>query len=97
MFMRHVFLFFRFTLNSTSGQITLTANNTLDYERQTEYTFLVFAVDMGTPPQTSAANVLISVTDYNDIKPVFTLPVYTARVVEFETTFESPVVVTVSR
>ena len=89
-----LFLFRRFYINPSTGAIYLV--NQLDYETQTEYSFLVFASDKAPIPKTGQVLVRIQVTDYNDVGPEFTLPLYTARVLESSTVFQSPVRVTVS-
>ena len=87
-------LFHRFYINPSTGAIYLVSQ--LDYETQTEYSFLVFAMDKAPIPKTGQVLVRIQVTDYNDVGPEFTLPLYTARVLESSTVFQSPVRVTVS-
>ena len=87
-------LFCRFYINPSTGAIYLVSQ--LDYETQTEYSFLVFASDKASIPKTGQVLVRIQVTDYNDVGPEFTLPLYTARVLESSTVFQSPVRVTVS-
>ena len=87
-------LFDRFYINPTTGEIYLIGP--LDFETLSEYSFLVFASDKGAIPKTGQALVRIRVTDYNDIGPEFTLPLYTAVVTESSTVFQSPVRVTVS-
>ena len=68
----------------------------LDFENRSEYRFLVDAIDGGDRSQTGRATVTILVDDFNDIDPMFELPVYTARVSESSLFFESVVQVKVS-
>ena len=53
-----------------------------DREVLDAYSFEVFAVDSGTPAQTSSASVMVSILDDNDEPPVFTLPSYEGEVAE---------------
>ena len=58
---------FPFTINSITGNITLCDD--LDYEMRQYYTFLVVAVDMGSPPMSGTGTVSIEVDDVNDNPP----------------------------
>ncbi|KAK7112050.1 cadherin-87A-like [Littorina saxatilis] len=86
-----------FYINPTSGVIHLMGR--LDYEQQTEYSFLALALDRGGNDSTQASKssqalVRVRVIDYNDVGPEFTLPTYNARVTENSLQFESTVRVT---
>uniref|UniRef100_A0A8B9H6Y0 Cadherin domain-containing protein n=1 Tax=Astyanax mexicanus TaxID=7994 RepID=A0A8B9H6Y0_ASTMX len=61
-----------FSVHPTSGAVTV--QQSLDYEEQPIYTFIVEAVDHGYPPLTSSATVLIEVQDVNDNYPVINEP-----------------------
>ncbi len=54
----------------------------LDYESATFYNVTVKAQDKGNPPRSSFASVLITVEDYNDNIPMFTLASYEASLDE---------------
>ena len=84
----------RFYINPTSGTIYLIGP--LDFEAQSEHSFLVFASDNADLQRTQGVLVRIKVIDVNDVGPQFTLSSYTAVVSEGSTTFESPVTVNVS-
>lgn len=58
-----------FSLTPDSGAVTLV--KPLDYEDVEYYSFLVWARDGGEPPQSSSANVAISILDENDNAPEF--------------------------
>nr|KAG5714951.1 hypothetical protein BaRGS_000439 [Batillaria attramentaria] len=81
----------RFAIDPVSGVIRLIG--TLDYESQNSYSFLAFAEDKSDKPITSQVQVQISVVDFNDIGPQFTLPTYRGVVSEDSLDFESPVIV----
>ena len=54
----------------------------LDYEAKNLYTLNVSARDEGTPSLVGFTSVIISVTDYNDLGPVFNAPSYSVAVPE---------------
>ncbi|ESO08943.1 hypothetical protein HELRODRAFT_74602 [Helobdella robusta] len=56
-----------FKLNSLTGDVTLHSN--IDYEEQSEYSFVMEAYDFGDVPNTGSAAVVISVIDLNDNPP----------------------------
>ena len=56
-----------FAINPITGNLTLCGD--LDYEMRQRYTFLVVAVDMGSPPMSSTGTVSIEVEDVNDNPP----------------------------
>lgn len=58
-----------FSLNSTSGIISLA--ETLDFEKEDYFQFLVWASDGGTVPLSSSALVEVTILDENDNAPVF--------------------------
>ncbi|XP_076468143.1 protocadherin-9-like [Babylonia areolata] len=62
---------FPISVNS-SGAILVTGD--VDYEISNLFTFMVAAVDLGTPPQNSTCHVTIEVMDKNDHSPVITFP-----------------------
>ncbi|XP_028399971.1 uncharacterized protein LOC114523292 [Dendronephthya gigantea] len=66
-----------FMVNQDSGEISVYADDVLDYETisQKQFTFTVTATDNGVPSRNSEATVTITVQDENDNCPVFgTLP-----------------------
>jgi len=73
-----------FSINSTSGEVRLKTNVTLDREKQTIYKFLVSATDVperGLARQ-SQANVWVEVLDVNDNAPTFARSSYSAVIPE---------------
>ena len=58
-----------FGINETSGIISTTGS--LDFETNAFYTFTVEATDNGVPPLSSAIQVNVTVTDVNEMPPVF--------------------------
>ena len=60
-----------FTVNPTSGAITLTSPLNFD-EGQMAYNFLVIASDSFMMPQTASTQVIVNVEDVNDNPPFFT-------------------------
>lgn len=69
-----------FQLNPVSGQ--LTTRRSIDHEEFTKYDIVLQAIDQGTPPLTSSANIHIYVTDINDNVPLFYPLTYYAQVLE---------------
>lgn len=51
----------------------------LDYERQSRYQFIVTAMDMGTPSQSSVVTVLVNLINIDDECPMFENPVFVAE------------------
>ena len=70
------------------------ANVSFDREARDTYLFSVFAIDGGSPPQTSSASATVSIVDENDEAPIFSEFVYQGRVAENQPTGTS--VLTVS-
>ena len=62
-----------FTINQVSGEITVAADDVLDYENipQKQFTFTVTATDNGVPTRSSETTVTVNVKDENDNCPVF--------------------------
>lgn len=59
-----------FTIDHESGMISSTGH--LDRESVSRYNFTVIAIDHGKPlPRTGTTTVIVTVTDYNDHKPLF--------------------------
>uniref|UniRef100_A0A1X7V4J9 Cadherin domain-containing protein n=1 Tax=Amphimedon queenslandica TaxID=400682 RepID=A0A1X7V4J9_AMPQE len=69
-----------FTINSSTGVITLTM--ALDYEKEQMFDFIVTCQDSGTPSRQSNVPVTINVADANDNAPVFSQDMYPATVPE---------------
>ena len=63
-----------FLINSTSG--LLQSAIPLDREEIASYVVTIVSTDMGNPPQSSSAQVSITVTDANDHAPIFTQSEY---------------------
>ena len=58
-----------FAINESSGIVSVVGS--LDFEREESYSLTIMAQDMGTPPFTSTAFLIISVTNVNDNAPIF--------------------------
>ena len=56
-----------FMIDPVTGELTLCGE--LDFERSQNYTFMVVAMDMGSPPMSSTATVCVEVVDVNDNSP----------------------------
>lgn len=69
-----------FAINKLSGEIV--ALQALDREFQTKHSFLVLAVDKGSPSLTGTGSVVIDVNDVNDNAPSFPKTQYTIQVLE---------------
>ena len=63
-----------FVIDPQTGVIVL--NQSLDFESVTSYSSIVIATDSGTPPLSSSASVLFTITDINDNRPVFSQSEY---------------------
>ena len=69
-----------FTINSSTGVITLTGS--LDYEMDEVITLRVRATDMNSPAETATLTLTVNVGDVNDNAPVFAQSLYTADIDE---------------
>ena len=69
-----------FTIDTTSGDITLTGS--LDYEMDDVITLRVRATDMNSPAETATLTLTVNVGDVNDNAPAFTQATYTADIDE---------------
>ena len=69
-----------FTINEVTGQVSVAG--VLDFENNTMYSIPVIVSDLGNPSRNDTALVSITVTDSNDIRPVFTQSQYTAIIRE---------------
>ena len=68
-----------FDITSTQNVFLKSA---LDRETVPSYNLLIFAIDTGSPPQTSNVTLNITVEDLNDNSPIFSPPSYSAIVFE---------------
>ena len=69
-----------FTIDQSSGAISV--SQTLDRETADFYQFDVVVEDGGQPPLLNTASVSITITDVNDIAPVFAQPAYETEISE---------------
>ena len=69
-----------FTINSSTGVITLTGS--LDYEMDDVITLRVRATDENSPAETATLTLTVNVDDVNDNAPVFAQSLYTADIDE---------------
>ncbi|KAI5099865.1 protocadherin Fat 3-like isoform X3 [Silurus meridionalis] len=69
-----------FDIDSTTGLIVTT--RPLDYEHIQRYSFIVRAIDNGSPAQSTEVTITVLVNDTNDNPPSFTQPLYEAFVNE---------------
>lgn len=70
-----------FIINGGTGELFITPNETLDYERHTYHKLIVRATDCsgcmaGSPVFSNITTVHINVTDVNEYDPEFTVPIY---------------------
>ena len=72
-----------FSIGEYSGSISV--NGALNFENRQQYTLSVMAEDLGSPPSSGQATVMITVTNVNEFSPQFTQNVY-----NFSITEESP-------
>ncbi|CAH1783761.1 unnamed protein product [Owenia fusiformis] len=72
-----------FVIDELTGSISL-VNNTLDYETETNTSFVVFATDNGSPPLQSNTTVEVFILDFNDNAPVFNSESYNVTCTEGE-------------
>ena len=75
----------RFFIDPVSGDLFV--SGILDREEQDSYLIEVRVTDLGNPPLTSTASVLVVVTDINDNAPVFQQESYSSAVAENEPAF----------
>ncbi|XP_036379478.1 protocadherin gamma-C5-like isoform X13 [Megalops cyprinoides] len=72
-----------FQLNSPfGGHFTLVTHGPLDRETVAEYTILITATDLGSPPLTSQKSISVSLSDVNDNAPSFSQPSYSVDIPE---------------
>uniref|UniRef100_A0A5K3F9P2 Protocadherin-1 n=1 Tax=Mesocestoides corti TaxID=53468 RepID=A0A5K3F9P2_MESCO len=76
-----------FRLDSHLGNLTLLTE--LDREVEPYYTFQIYAVDKGTPRQTSYCRINVQVLDVNDNPPKFVYPTQLNHTIDF-TSWDSP-------
>ncbi|KAM9252760.1 protocadherin beta-11-like isoform 2-T2 [Dugong dugon] len=69
----------------------LVLDKALDYEEQPEFSFILTALDGGSPPRSGTALVRVVVVDINDNSPEFEQPFYEVKIPE-NSTLGSPVV-----
>ncbi|XP_067851881.1 protocadherin-10-like [Heptranchias perlo] len=67
---------------SLSNNYELVTNDTLDRETTPLYNISISAWDRGSPPLATIKNILVSVSDVNDIAPRFTQPSYNVFLME---------------
>ncbi|XP_074169774.1 protocadherin beta-11 [Rhinolophus sinicus] len=60
----------------------LVLDKALDYEEQSEFSFILTAVDGGSPPRSGTASVRVVVVDINDNSPEFEQPFYEVKIPE---------------
>ncbi|KAK7603537.1 hypothetical protein V9T40_003536 [Parthenolecanium corni] len=75
-----------FIIDGKSGDIR--TSTALDYEKQSEYKFVVTAKDGATDPRLATATVTVKVTDIEDELPIFHVPMYEVKVPENVPGFE---------
>ncbi|NXH43645.1 PCDB4 protein, partial [Dicaeum eximium] len=68
--------------SENARNVELTLKKPLDREEQAELSFILSAVDGGSPPRSGTAEVNIIVLDVNDNSPVFTQKIYVGHVLE---------------
>ncbi|XP_053381726.1 protocadherin Fat 4-like [Mercenaria mercenaria] len=72
----------RFTINATSGWVSVQLGARFDRETDSNYNLTIFAIDQGYPPRTGTTTLSIDVTDVNDVLPEFSEKEYSASVKE---------------
>ncbi|KAM3867178.1 protocadherin beta-16-like [Diretmus argenteus] len=65
-----------------SKKVEMVLQKPLDREKQKQISLLLTAVDGGEPKMSGTVQIHVTVLDANDNAPVFTQPIYTARLVE---------------
>ena len=71
-----------FTIDRTSGQISVTTTAQLDYELQPQHIVTVTASDRGRPTLTNSTLITITLIDENDNTPLFEQAAYTTTISE---------------
>ena len=71
-----------FAISSSTGDITVNTQASLDIETTPTFTLVIKAVDGGTPPLTATATVVVNLIDVNEAAPSFTGTPYTALISE---------------
>ena len=74
-----------FSINSTTGDITVKNTDLLDYEVSSTVIVTITATDLNANPASSSADLVVTLTNVNDNAPVFQDLPYTFSVVEEET------------
>ncbi|TRY71403.1 hypothetical protein DNTS_003454 [Danionella cerebrum] len=67
---------------NTSILAELILQKALDREKQAKINLILTAIDGGKPPKTGTLSIIVDVIDVNDNKPVFSKPLYKAKVKE---------------
>lgn len=67
------------------GLGALTVKKALDFEKTTEYSFIVVGTDGGETPLSGSSTINIIIKDVNDNAPIFTQEIYRTKVFENET------------
>ncbi|XP_059167191.1 cadherin EGF LAG seven-pass G-type receptor 2-like [Physella acuta] len=67
-----------FNVDSETGSVSII--NLISYENCQRFTFVVYAIDRGTPPLTGSTTVLIDIRDINDNNPIFSPSFYNTEV-----------------
>ncbi|XP_005094419.1 cadherin-23 [Aplysia californica] len=62
-----------FTIDSVSGELSLSATSAIDYETTTLYTLVLRAVDGGPTPKTGSTTVVINVQNFDDVLAIVAL------------------------
>ena len=65
-----------FSVNATSGELSVAEGAMLDYEKEKSYSIVVEAKDDGIPQMSSQSSLSIEITDANDLPPVFEQAAY---------------------
>ena len=71
-----------FFIDEETGQINLTLNNTVDYEKRHSYFIYVIATDQGSPSLSTNVSLNISIEDINDNAPLFSQDLYNGSIME---------------
>ena len=82
-----------FSINATSGEVSVAPGAVLDYEVTVEYSITVVATDDGVPSRSSSSALFISITDENDEPPVFEQAAYHTSIRE-QTSVGSTILIT---